>query len=76
MSLGAQGITWNSPEFSEFIVKCRAAILKELATPLQVVHSHTRSIRAIVQAWSQAPNVDVFKGAVECRLEDLDKAHM
>ncbi|KAL5499629.1 hypothetical protein EMCRGX_G011081 [Ephydatia muelleri] len=76
VSLGAQGITWNSPEFSEFIVKCRAAILKELATPLQVVHSHTRSIRAIVQAWSQAPNVDVFKGAVECRLEDLDKAHM
>ena len=76
LQTGVEQLDWVSTAFPDFLAKASAAVCGDLQATLDQVHTHTRAVAAITQAWSNMEGLDMFKAATGPQeLAELEETH-
>ena len=72
---GELDVDWLSPQFPDFLAKCKAAICLDLCSSLSTLHTFTSTLHLTTSSWSETPGLDIFAGEGENTLQGLQAKH-
>ena len=66
---------WLSPQFPDFLAKCKTAICVDLRSSLSSLHSFSSTLHHLTAAWAEVAGLDIFTDEGESTLEGLQARH-